>query len=116
MEGGYLVEFAGPFQSLRVVSVCGNKEDITGWLRPSQIARISGVSHVLSLVIDWLCRHPLEVLLEGPDNSDRLFSAPEHEPTARQSCAGVEGRIGIAHLDVVDVRSALQNGSTSGRL
>lgn len=34
MEGGYLVEFAGPLQSLRVVSVCGNKEDITGWLRP----------------------------------------------------------------------------------
>jgi|GEM_PF-6249400 len=37
MEGGYLVEFAGPFQSLRVVSVCGNKEDITGWLRQGQI-------------------------------------------------------------------------------
>ena len=55
MKGGHLVEFAGPFQSLRVVSVCGNKEDITGWLySESNNADLGRVAQVMpgKLMVD----------------------------------------------------------------
>ncbi len=55
MKGGHLVEFAGPFQSLRVVSVCGNKEDITGWLcSESNHADLGRVAQVMpgKLMVD----------------------------------------------------------------
>ena len=113
-DGGWLpVEFAGPFQSLRVVSVWATRKTLRAGYAPSQIAGISGVSHVSCLVNPKLTRRPA-----GPYEASRtipivFFPRRSDDPAARESVRRSRARRQHRHVDVVDVRATLLHGPAS---